>query len=138
MNKIKKIALLLLIAVQLFSFGIVKAAGQSTENEALKTQTQALGDASGLNVNGSIAGILSVGLKVILGFLGIIFLFLTLQAGFKWMTSQGNEDEIKKAKGSLTNAIIGLLIVIGAYAITVAVFRYLPFATGGGGVIKTS
>lgn len=35
---------------------------------------------------------------------------------------------LKKAQGSLKNAVIGLIIVLAAYAITYSVFTYLPFA----------
>ncbi len=54
----------------------------------------------------------------ILGLLGIIFLVLTLYAGFLWMTAAGNDDQVSKAKSILTAAIIGIIIIIAAYAIT--------------------
>jgi len=38
--------------------------------------------------------------------------------GAMWMTSGGNEEQIKKAKGMIVNAIIGLVIVLLAYAIS--------------------
>jgi len=72
------------------------------------------------------------GVQTILSFLAIIFLVLTLIAGFKWMTAQGNEEQIKKATASIKAAIIGLIIVIAAYTITWFIFRILPF--GGGGI----
>jgi len=39
-------------------------------------------------------------------------------AGLMWMTAGGNEDRIKKARQILIAAIIGLVIVLSAYAIT--------------------
>ncbi len=56
--------------------------------------------------------------KTVLGFLGIIFVALVIYAGFLWMTSAGNEEKIKKAKSILTNSIIGLAIILGAWVIT--------------------
>ena len=53
-----------------------------------------------------------------LAFLGIVFLILMIYGGWIWMFAQGNEKEVEKAKGLITSAIIGLLIVLGAYAIT--------------------
>jgi hypothetical protein len=120
--------LFFLLLIQLASGSLVKAA---LNTKGMDEQSKALVDASGLSGAGDLAGIFSVTIQVILGFLGIIFLFLTLQAGFKWMTSQGNEKTIEEAKASLKNSIIGLLIVLAAYGITLAVFNYLPFATGG-------
>jgi hypothetical protein len=122
-------SLIFLTILQLSAGYLVNAAA----NTAMDEQASALAGAAGLSVNTSLAGIFAVGIQVVLGFLGIIFLFLTLQAGFKWMTSAGNEKNIEEAKGSLKNSIIGLLIVLSAYAITIAVFKYLPFGTGSGG-----
>ncbi len=53
-----------------------------------------------------------------LTFVGVIFLILTVYAGFTWMTAGGNEEKIKKAKKIITNSIIGLIIVIASYIIT--------------------
>ena len=54
----------------------------------------------------------------VLSFVGVAFLILMIYGGILWMTSQGNDTQIKKAKGILINGIIGLVIVIFAYAIT--------------------
>lgn len=67
-----------------------------------------------------------------LGLLGIIFLVLIVYGGFIWMIGgrEGKENEINKAKGILRSAIIGLLIVSAAYAITDFVINSLITATG--------
>lgn len=70
-------------------------------------------------------------IRIVLSFLGIIFLVLMILAGFRWMTAAGNEETVKKAQGTIKTAIIGLVIVLAAYAITYFVFKYLPFAGGG-------
>jgi hypothetical protein len=64
-------------------------------------------------------------IQVALSFLGVIFLILTIYGGFLWMTASGNEEKVKKARKILTAAIIGLIIVIGAYAITTLVMSRL-------------
>ncbi|MDX9893612.1 MAG: hypothetical protein RB292_04365 [Patescibacteria group bacterium] len=69
-------------------------------------------------------------IQVALGFLGIVFLVLILYAGFNWMTSAGNEDKISTAKKTMVAAIIGLTIILAAYAITYFVFDNLMAATG--------
>jgi len=53
-----------------------------------------------------------------LGLLGVILVVLVIYAGFIWMTAQGNDEKIKKAKGMITSAIIGMIIIFAAYAIT--------------------
>ncbi len=54
----------------------------------------------------------------ILAFVGVAFLILMIYGGFTWMTARGNEQEVEKAKDLITQAIIGLVIVLSAYAIT--------------------
>lgn len=53
-----------------------------------------------------------------LSLLGVIFLILMLYGGYTWMTSYGNEQKVTKAKNLIVDALIGLVIVLAAYAIT--------------------
>lgn len=136
LNKIKVLIFLFITQFSLASF--IKAANIKTEG--MDAQDAALMDAAGLSGNSNLSTIISVMIQVVLGFLGVVFLALTIMAGFKWMMSQGNEKEIEAAKGSIKNSVIGIIIVLAAYAITYSVFKYLPFAsngTGGGGSIVT-
>ncbi len=57
-------------------------------------------------------------INVALGLVGTIFFILTVYAGFLWMTARGNDAQVKTAKGVLSSAILGLIIVGLAYAIT--------------------
>lgn len=57
-------------------------------------------------------------INVALGFLGVIFIGLTVFAGFKYMTSGGNQEKTSQAVGLLKNAVIGLLIILAAWSIT--------------------
>jgi len=54
----------------------------------------------------------------IISYVGVLFLCLMLYAGFLWMTAAGDEKKIDKAKEIILAAIIGLVIVLSAYAIT--------------------
>lgn len=49
---------------------------------------------------------------------GTIFGMLVVYAGYLWMTARGNEKYVEKAKSILINASIGIVLVMGAYAIT--------------------
>jgi len=53
-----------------------------------------------------------------LSFVGILFLILMIWAGFLWMTAGGNEERETEAKKIIAAAVIGLIIVAAAYAIT--------------------
>ncbi len=57
-------------------------------------------------------------ISIALGILGLIFLVLTVYGGYIWMIARGDEAKVEKAKETMTNSIIGLAIVLGAYAIT--------------------
>jgi len=54
----------------------------------------------------------------VLAFVGIIFFVLIIYGGFMWMTAGGDEQKVTKAKDLITQAVIGLIIVLAAYAIT--------------------
>lgn len=55
---------------------------------------------------------------LVLSFVGVAFLILMIYAGITWMMAEGNEQQIGKAKTLIINAIIGIIIVFAAYAIT--------------------
>ncbi len=57
-------------------------------------------------------------INVFLGFLGIIAVLIVLMGGFKWMTAGGNDDKVAEAKRLLVAGIIGLAIILSAYAIS--------------------
>lgn len=57
-------------------------------------------------------------ISTVLSFVGVLFFILMIYAGVLWMTSQGNEQQVSKAKELLRDAIIGIIIVFAAYALT--------------------
>ena len=69
-------------------------------------------------------------IRTILGLLGIIFVVLMVYAGFLWMTAQGETEPVDKAKNIIKQAIIGIIIIFLAYAITGFVVNSIVTATG--------
>ena len=65
-------------------------------------------------------------------FLGVLFLVLSVYGGFRWMLARGNEEEAKKAKTIIKDAVIGIAIVLSSYVITMGVTYYLTRATSTG------
>lgn len=57
-------------------------------------------------------------IKTVLGLLGIIFIGLTLYAGFTIMTARGEDDKITEGKKTLSRAVLGVIIIMSAYSIT--------------------
>ena len=77
-------------------------------------------------------------INVFLGFLGVIAIGLILYAGFLWMTAQGNEEKIGKAKRILSGAVIGLVIIFAAFSIAAFVIRQISNATNPPGTFVCS
>lgn len=67
-------------------------------------------------------------IKILLSALGIIFVVLTIYAGFLYLTARGDESHVEKAKGTLQTGVIGMAIILSAYAITSFVVNYLTVA----------
>lgn len=89
---------------------------------------------------GAISGEISLGsgdvrqtaariINVSLGFLGIIAVVIVLVGGFKYMISGGNEEKTNEAKQLIISGIIGLAIILSAWAITSFVISRLVTAT---------
>ena len=57
-----------------------------------------------------------------LSLISVIFFGLMIYGGFMWMTARGNDEQAKKALNTVFSAIIGIIIVMAAYAITTFVF----------------
>lgn len=72
-------------------------------------------------------------INIFLGFLGVLAVVLILYAGYLWMTSRGDEEKIKTAKGIIVSAVIGLVIILSAYAIASFVLNKLYDATNPNG-----
>lgn len=69
--------------------------------------------------------------KYLMTFLGIIAVVVILLGGFKWMTAAGNEDKVGEAKKLIIAGIIGLIIILAAYAIVTFVFQITTSALNG-------
>ena len=69
--------------------------------------------------------ILGAGLSLI----GVIFFALMIYGGFLWMTAGGNEKATDEAKKRIMYGVIGLAIILAAYAIASFVVNSLVNAT---------
>ena len=81
----------------------------------------------------SLPAILGRIFKIVLSVLGLIALVVVIIAGIQWMTSGGNSEKIKKAKALLSAGLIGLLIIVCAYAMVSFIISSLGGVTEGTG-----
>ncbi len=86
--------------------------------QAAGTNVGQIRTASGVTGTGDIYQIAGKIINVVLGFLGIVLLGYILYAGFLWMTSGGESEKAGEARTMVTNAIIGLVIIVSAFAIS--------------------
>ncbi|MEK7116180.1 MAG: pilin [Patescibacteria group bacterium] len=68
-------------------------------------------------------------INVALGFLGIIAVVIVLIGGFKYMVAGGSEEKTTEARKLIVSGIIGLAIILSAWAITSFVISKLVTAT---------
>lgn len=68
-------------------------------------------------------------INVALGLLGIVAVVIILIGGFEWMTAGGNEEKTGEAKKRIIAGVIGLAIILSAYAIAKFVIDSLVKAT---------
>jgi uncharacterized membrane protein YdfJ with MMPL/SSD domain len=82
-----------------------------------------LGDQEGTHLLDIIGTAIGIGL----GLLGVLFLVLMIYAGYMWMTAHGNEEKVQKAKNIIVQVLIGIVVVVGAYASWKYLFSRLFF-----------
>lgn len=83
--------------------------------------TSLLKPSEGNSVPSLIGKLVGAGLSLI----GVVFFGLILYGGIRWMTAMGRSEEVEKAKQIMEAAIIGLVIVLAAYAVTSFVINNL-------------
>lgn len=95
----------------------------------LNAITNQVAQKAGYDVKGTTATTISetVGrvIRFSLGFLGTIFLVLTIYAGVLRATAGGNEEQVGKSNNIFKMSIVGAVIIVSSYSITTLVFRYI-------------
>ena len=101
-------------------FNVCRAANLSDWGDNLSKAAGQQGAGYDTTVTGPEQAIGKV-IQAALSVVGVIFLILMIYGGYLWMTARGNEPQVEKAKNLITAAIIGLVIVLAAYAISIFV-----------------
>lgn len=114
MIKIKRYVLFIVLLVFLILPLIASAEANPLTNLGQATPDE-------LRTRGELTQIIATAVNVVLGMVGVIFLILMIYGGFVWATAGGDASKIEKAKGIIRAAVIGILITLGAYAITVLI-----------------
>ena len=73
----------------------------------------------------SVTNIVSNGLGGALALISIAILLLLIYGGTRWMIARGNAEDVTKAKDIIEQALIGLVIILGAWGLASFVFNRL-------------
>lgn len=123
----------MIIAVVALVFGgllCFSAPASATTYDTITSEQLGLkyGEATGLgstDVRTTVAQII----RVAMGLLGIVAVVIILVGGFKWMTAGGNEEQVGEAKKWIFSGVIGLAIILSAYALASFIINQLVTAT---------
>ncbi|MBI5222660.1 MAG: hypothetical protein HY980_04170 [Candidatus Magasanikbacteria bacterium] len=130
-----------LISIALFAltlnlvFGLAPASADLTEN--VMGQVKAGADkaqfSEAIDPRLAVVGVV----RTVLAVVGIIFTVLIVYGGYNYFTSQGEEEKAKKGADIVRMAVIGLIIILFSYSITLFIGSRLPaMVTEGGTVAK--
>jgi len=96
---------------------LVKYAGIAAPiyaQEQIELKPQGFGnELTGLSVGGIVSGAISLVMLIV----ALVFFFILIWGGLKWVMSEGDQKAVEAARGQITNALIGLAIVFAAFAI---------------------
>lgn len=117
-----------MLLVPSFSFATgaaPKAPGVDAARAGLNTSAETAMPGITKSKNQSVNKIISKAIEVILSFVGIIFMLLIIAGGLKWMTAGGDTNKVAEARKLMTNATIGLALVMASYALTIFIIDTL-------------
>jgi len=120
MLKKKFLYLIIFITLILLSNGQCFAALKFSDWQA---GLQTTASRAGVSTASDLLDIIVPLINALLAFVGVFFFLLFIYGGFKWLTAAGAADKVDKAKKLLVNAVIGLAIIIAAYAITLFISK---------------
>lgn len=81
------------------------------KNNALPTEIASLSPAAGL------AFYIGILWKSVVTLGGLAFLIFLIWGGIEWLTAGGDKTKVETAHKMISNALIGLTVLIGSYAI---------------------
>lgn len=108
--------------------GKIFAAGGLTEAQTLLGKSKPGGaEAADANALPTLIGSI---INTALGLMGIIFVIMVVYAGVLYMTDMGEGEKVKTAKKLLKTSIIGIILIVAAYAIATFVIDQIKTAAG--------
>ena len=114
LHKFAKVALALGIAATL----AVPAASFAVT--ATSFSIESIGSQIGLGNADLKSTVLNI-IRLVLGLMTLVAVVLIIYGGFVWLTAAGNEENVEKAKKIISAAVMGLIVILLAWAIVIFV-----------------
>ena len=86
--------------------------------------------------NITVAGLISSGIKLALIIAAVVFFFMLVVGGIRWILSGGDKGKLETAQQKILHAVMGLVIVFASWAIFIVLLQFLGMSDGFGGAIK--
>lgn len=90
---------------------------QSTDLNPIPTTEEVLPSDTLQNNFGSVSNMIGTAFNIVIAAAGAIFIILMLVGGTQYLTASGNEESLGKAKATMIQSIVGLIIVMSVWAI---------------------
>jgi len=122
------LSLVFLITILILPYFVFAGNKIPTTKEVLKD----LGTNSGYttdNPDKAIPDLVGIAINTFLSLLGVIFIVLMLIGGYYYMIAGGDQAKVDKGLAYIRHGIIGLIIVVGSFAIWQFIFS--KFILGG-------
>jgi hypothetical protein len=97
------------------------------------TSVNTVNPATQVTVYCSAGDLLTAVLNILFGFTGAVAVIFIIIGGFQFITSRGNDEQAEKGRKTLTNALIGLVVVVLAATIVRIVVNTVTGSTSNGG-----
>lgn len=127
LHNMKKIIIAIIISLGLstnFCLAQTEEAAGPGLQDAFTNVQQTVGERAGYSTEASDPmETVSNMISTVLSFLGILFVLLLIYGGINWMTAGGQETRVADAKKVIKQSLIGIIIILGAYAISYFIIR---------------
>lgn len=127
MNKFAKLAI---IAGSVGMMALPFASHAATAAAATTFSVESIGSSIGLGNADLKTTVINI-LNLALGLMALVAVVMIIIGGFTWLTAGGNEEKVDKAKKIISAAVIGLIIVLLAWAVVIFVARTTSNVTTG-------
>ncbi|PLX26575.1 hypothetical protein C0581_04045 [Candidatus Parcubacteria bacterium] len=132
MNHKKNISFLLGIIIALVGVVSIVSIASAADPKSTKYGLDITAGAAGLNT-GDVPTLVGNIIGSALSLISVLFFILMIYGGILWMLARGKDEQAKKALDTIIGAIIGIIIVLAAYAITNFVFSSVGNVGAGSG-----